>query len=287
MHRAPHKEETAVAPVADLGMLDASMRARVSAGQHASFTLIADDAESAQVTCEIAASQDGSDRSVERHTFQTGGSGSISLPHKIADVTIVGEQLDVTIGDGQSCELVAPILIDVGTLTINAAEVIAAAMPTRHDRDISLFAELADTERLTQPPRVLSDPTVAVNWPGSEIFPWRAFNIAARPQAEPKLEEAQRALRRLVLSFRSHSRNQLARYEEKVEHRRMTKGDVGVTLREALEERGVLSFDEPMYYLDPDALGREVGVDFLSLKRRTFSEKTNIWLADVLADRQD
>ena len=84
------------------------------------------------------------------------------------------------------------------------------------------------------------------------------------------------------MSFRSHSKGQLARYVGKVEHFRMTKGDLGLRLRQKLMEDKVLSISAQMYILDPDALGAVVGISFQDLKLKRYSVAVNSYLADLL-----
>jgi hypothetical protein len=69
----------------------------------------------------------------------------------------------------------------------------------------------------------------------------------------------------------------------KVEHFRMTKGDLGVALREKLLEDKVLSTAGTMYILDPDALGAKVGVGFQDLKLKRYPAATKSYLSSLLA----
>ena len=96
------------------------------------------------------------------------------------------------------------------------------------------------------------------------------------------MADAQRALRRLCISFRSHSKGRLARYKGKVEHFRMTKGTLGVALRERLPADNVLSLEGAMYFLEPNVLGERVGVSFHDLKLKHYSPQSRAYLQSVL-----
>jgi hypothetical protein len=96
------------------------------------------------------------------------------------------------------------------------------------------------------------------------------------------LAEAQRALRRLVVSFRSHSKGQLARFRDKIESQRMTKGEVGERIREALLADHVLSIQGVYYILEPNELGAQLGTDYSSLLDKVFSERANAYLTKLL-----
>lgn len=86
------------------------------------------------------------------------------------------------------------------------------------------------------------------------------------------------------MSFRSHSKGQLARYVDKVEHFRMTKGNLGLRLRQKLMQDNILSIDGQMYILNPDKLGAVVGITFQDLKLKRYSTAVNIYLAELLED---
>lgn len=62
----------------------------------------------------------------------------------------------------------------------------------------------------------------------------------------------------------------------------MTKGGLGVALRERLVEDSVLSLEGEMYFLDPDLLGSKVGVSFQDLKLKHYSPKSRTYLQAIL-----
>lgn len=80
------------------------------------------------------------------------------------------------------------------------------------------------------------------------------------------MAEAQRALRRLCISVRSHSKSRPTRYKRKVENFRIAKSSLGVAFPERLVADKVLSLEGTMYFLEPDLLGSKVGVSFQDLK---------------------
>lgn len=86
--------------------------------------------------------------------------------------------------------------------------------------------------------------------------------------------EALRILRRITMAFRSHSKGQLARFKDKIEHVRMLKGAVGSALLKKLLQDGVVQLNGPMYYLEPDTLGSKVGASFLEIKLKQYSKRT-------------
>jgi hypothetical protein len=63
----------------------------------------------------------------------------------------------------------------------------------------------------------------------------------------------------------------------------MTKGTLGVKVRESLLADRVLTLEGPMYFLNPDALGQVVGLGFQDLKLKRYSSKSREYLKEVLA----
>jgi hypothetical protein len=78
-----------------------------------------------------------------------------------------------------------------------------------------------------------------------------------------------------VISFRSHSKGALARYQHKIEHERMTKGAGRAVLDLLLKEK-ILPLDsaKSMYFLDPDHLSKLAGASYADTMARKFSERT-------------
>lgn len=63
----------------------------------------------------------------------------------------------------------------------------------------------------------------------------------------------------------------------------MTKGSLGVALRERLVADKVLSLEGSMYFLDPDILGSKVGISFQDLKLKHYPPKSRSYLQEVLS----
>jgi hypothetical protein len=62
----------------------------------------------------------------------------------------------------------------------------------------------------------------------------------------------------------------------------MTKGGLGVALRERLVADKVLSLEGDMYFLEPDLLGSKVGVGFQDLKLKRYPPKSRDFLQEIL-----
>ena len=121
-----------------------------------------------------------------------------------------------------------------------------------------------------------------VAWPGSQAYPWNNYSIPQPKVDAPETADALRALRRLVIAFRSHSKGQLARFKDKIEHARMSKGSIGEALRRKLLEDKVLTVDGAMYLLDPKVLGSVVGISFQDAKLKNYGEQARKYVQTVI-----
>jgi hypothetical protein len=123
----------------------------------------------------------------------------------------------------------------------------------------------------------------AVSWPGASSYPWAQFAASGTQSLGKDVDEALLGLRRLVLAFRSHSKGRLARFRGKIEHARMTKGKLGVAIRDRLLKDNILSIEGEMYFLDPKALGRIVGATYQDLNLKRFNDQVRRYVASIAA----
>jgi hypothetical protein len=202
----------------------------------------------------------------------------------VSGVNIDAEDTDVEIGGGAQLELVAPISMRARSLILTCDEMVVKPDPTPEAKDQVVFLEAKEAlaEIVRGVPLIRQGVNLLVSWPDAKGYPWAMFACGEREDDDEQLADAQRVFRRLCISFRSHSKGRLARYRGKVEHFRMTKGDLGVALREKLLSDGVLSLEGAMYFLDADLLGQRVGTSFQDLKMKRYSPETLAYLRAVL-----
>jgi hypothetical protein len=265
-------------PASHIGLLYASLEATAGAGDAA--RLSAEGEESLEVEMTLV-QHDG----VERHyEFKTVPGGALRFGRRVSGVSIDAETTDVEFGEGGQLELVAPIALRARTLFLNCSELVVKPDHASGAVDQTVFLEAAEalTDAGLRPPLLRSGARLQVAWPGSKVYPWTPFASDGGEDADPRMAEAQRALRRLCISFRSHSKGRLARYKGKVEHFRMTKGALGVALRERLVGDKVLSLEGSMYFLEPDLLGSRVGVGFQDLKLKHYPPTSRTYLQEIL-----
>jgi hypothetical protein len=214
--------------------------------------------------------------------------GVLDFPRGLGRCVIYCDN-DLEIGDGENIRLNSPSLLDANRITYKGTTLsIDSSLKARQTGDSNegalnetvIIAKEVDAVSVTRAPKLATGVRLTVSWPNSDQFPWHQYSksISKAPQ---DLEDARLALRRLVLTFRSHSKGALARYVDKVEHFRMTRGEIGEKLREQLIQDGILSRKGAFYFLDPDKLGEIVGTTYQDIKAMRFSSKCDEYLRGV------
>jgi hypothetical protein len=252
-----------------------SVRARAAAGDIVRLTVEGEDS-SDNADVEIQMNAAGVQDSSRRVLLQTSQAGVLRFGRQVNGVNVDAPQMDVVIGSGNSVELVAPVALNVARLTFDCSELVVLrgdSVSDSEDVSVTLEAKELLNSKVTGAPSVRKGAEFAVSWPGASAYPWSTFATISDGTNGGDVSDALRALRRLVLAFRSHSKGRLARYRDKIEHARMTKGGLGVALRERMVKDGILSLEGDMYFLDPSALGKLVGVTYQDLKLRRFGAK--------------
>lgn len=265
-------------PASHIGLLYASLEATAGAGDVA--RLSAEGEGSLEVEMSLI-QHDG----VEKHyEFKTKPGGTLRFGRRVSGVSVDAEVTDVEFGEGGQLELVAPIALRAHTLFLNCSELVVKPDHSSAAVDQTVFLEANEAliEAGLRPPILRPEAKFQVAWPESKVYPWTPFSSDGGEDLDPRMAEAQRALRRLCISFRSHSKGRLARFKGKVEHFRMTKGSLGVALRERMVADKVLCLEGTMYFLEPDLLGSKVGVSFQDLKLKHYPPKSRAYLQDIL-----
>lgn len=266
-------------PASHVGLLYSSLEATAGAGDVARLSAEGEDLIDVEMTL---IHSDGTEKQYE---FRTAAGGTLRFGRRVSGINVDVETADVEIGEDGQLELVAPIAVRARTLILSCSElVIKPDHVGAVDQIVYLEAGEAMADSSLRPPLVRPGASLQVAWPESKVYPWTSFASEGSEDPIPRMAEAQRMLRRLCMSFRSHSKGRLARYKGKVEHFRMTKGALGVAIRQSLLKDKVLSLEGSMYFLEPDALGRVVGVGFQDLKLKRYPPQSRAYLQAILDD---
>ena len=220
--------------------------------------------------------------------FKVDGAGEIFFGPHVEDVFIDAPRASVMVGFGNEAVMVAPVYIETETLSLEVDRLVAE-FPSR-DRQaegaglnfVRLIASTEPSKRVSTRPITRGNGSLQVTWDGSEVYPWNDFSVNKERGIEEGSAEALRRLRTILLLFRSHGKNQLAKYRGAIDHNRRTKG-VGHLVRDQLLEEGVLSISGPMYYLDSTRLAEVTGLNFGDLRTGMVKDKTVQFVQRALA----
>lgn len=277
--------DSAVVPPEHLGVLFASVQALAEIGEEAEFHFEEGGAGDAAIASMDLYHPSDEKKEHKNWEFASSLAGKITFLGAIGNVGVVGP-VDVSIGDSQSgARVTAPTDIDCAVLEIKGGELAITAASTLRRSElaadpvaVSLVAGRLEADSVTRV-NLFGRVGLVVEWPNARRHPWASYANESKPAMSPEIADARLALRRLVVSFRSHSKGRLARYHKKIEHRRMTKGELGTLVREALLTEGVLSLEGSFYFLDPDALGKVVQTNYADIFQKRFSDGVDHWLA--------
>lgn len=263
---------TAFLPPEHIGVVYASLRARLSLGDSASLLVEGrEDAEGEEVLraeVEISLARRDADRPRVLY-FERDQTGTVRMGVHVEDVNITVPYTQVEIGPGSEAVLVAPVSIQCAKLVITTEKIIVESPSGRHDAAVSLEADGLFSPKMVSVPVIRGHAVLTASWPDARTHPWTSFATEPTPIEDPRVDEALRRLRKLVIAFRSHSRGRLARFKGKIEHARMTKG-TGQAVLETMLAEGVISLEGPMYFLDPDKLAAQAGVNYVDCMARRF-----------------
>lgn len=263
-------------PPEHIGIVYASLRARLSLGDSASLLIEgseeAEEEDALRAEVEVTLARRGAERQRVLR-FDTEQTGVLRLGAYIEDVELLVPHTHVEIGPGREGVLVAPVSIQSSKLSLTVDKVIVECPAGMNDAAVFLQADNFDGAKVTSVPAIRGGVSLSVVWPNAQSFPWTSFATTPTQIDDPRIDEALRRLRRIVTAFRSHSKGDLARYKDKIEHSRMTKGSGAAVLKHMLKE-GILSLQGRLYYLDSDALASKAGANYTDCMARHFNSKT-------------
>jgi len=117
--------------------------------------------------------------------------------------------------------------------------------------------------------------------PGHPFADYHQDDTSALKALDPSLMEKYLRLRTIMMQFRSHSKGQLAKLQDKIEHQRVYKNDVGWGVLEKLTETGVIYKDAYLYKVDSDALDEHLGLSYIDFKRKVINTKVKLFLQAI------
>jgi hypothetical protein len=272
-------------PPEHVGIVYASLRARLSLGDTASLLVEgpeeADEEEALRAEVEITVSRQNLDRS-RMLTFSTEQTGVLRLGPYLEDVEVTASHGRVEIGPGPEAVLIAPISIQCDHLVVTTDKVVVECPSGSRAGVVYLEANSFEAAQVNSVPVLRGDVSLTGSWPTVRSHPWTSFASNRAAKRDPRTDEALRRFRKFVTAFRSHSKGNLRRFQDKIEHSRMTKGP-GQAVLETLKREKILTLIGNMYELDPDRLGSVTGATYADCMKWEFNEKTVNFIEGALS----
>jgi hypothetical protein len=266
-------------PTEHVGLVFESVLARAKPGESVRLSVEGDE-EADALAVEILIDR-GGDGPV-RMEFAAPRSGSLRFGRRVSGVSVDAEGTAVELGTGDQLELVAPVFIAAKSIALSCGQIVVKGELQGTENTVILESEALVADPGLAAPTVRPGTQLQVSWPDAASYPWTQFAGPSMAEENPKTAAALRALRRLTMAFRSHSKGQLARFRAKIEHQRMMKGKVGEALLAKLMKDKVITLESPMYFLNPTALGEKVGASYVNVKLKLYSDQTREYVQDVI-----
>lgn len=269
-------------PLSDAGILYQALQSQMSTRQRALLDVASPDEDTVTVSFEVI---DDESPAAERvyGPYDSSKETALELRAPFSHV-YVDAPIWVSLGDGAVQQIGAPTHIASEALTFAAKQIfVHGSSGDVKDKSVFLMADECDST-MVQAVSVTNS-TLTVSWPNARVHPWTAYASEPVPTADPDINFLRRRLRKILTSFRSHSKGNLVRFAPKIDSLRMTKDQRGANLVLSLVEDQILSLTDngKFYVLDPDKLAATLGLDYHSLQQHRYNESVDIYLAEVIA----
>jgi len=230
-----------------------------------------------------AADAGGRERA-ETRSFRIEENGAaLTFRRQLKDATIVSRGTVVLGGVVDDFELGPGVDIRCGRLELHSAGLTVRRAARKGEADgVALEAQECDSQLSRRP---VARGEFTVFWPGSEAYPWTEFaGEPAERDDDVHMHEVTRRLRRIVLTLRSHSKGSLARFQDKVEHRRVLNGAMGEALLHRLREDGIMELKESFYHWVPEQADELLGISWHDLRNRQASPALRTYLRGFIEE---
>ncbi|WP_448208515.1 hypothetical protein [Azospirillum sp. sgz302134] len=271
--------------LADVGPLYASFSSQASQGEAATLDVSGEpNANTIEITFEMeppSSNPEGESRVYG--PYQSPAGGVMEFRGLIGGLNIVAP-IGVIIGDGKAVSITAPVQIEAELIEIDGTDlrIFKSALADMKPAGEQVLLVAADAS-VSRVERIsLHGATLSVTFPGSHTYPWADYSIEPQPAPNERIASLRRRARRILTSFRSHSKGALVRLAAKIEHTRMMKeGPDGPELLERFKADGILtSFDAGKFYqLHPDKLAAAFNMDYQALQQQRWTGEADAYLS--------
>jgi hypothetical protein len=280
------QSEAASLALEDVGFLYNSFASQAAQGERPSLDVSAEPGDTtAEIEFEMTPSaSSGNSEGRTYGPYTSAIDGMIEFRGAVGGLRVVAP-LTVVIGDGRTANITAPIEVDVDALEIDARELRVFRATASDDSTFVQVTLAASDAAVSRVERILLHGVqLHVTFPNARVHPWAEYAVEAQAAPNPRIASLRRRARKILTSFRSHSKGALVRLAAKIEHSRMMKeGEDGPKLLQKLIADEILTtFDVGKFYvLHPDKLAQHFYMDYQSIHMQKWSDKSNDYFSSI------
>lgn len=230
--------------------------------------------------------KDGAERVETRNFKIVEGNESFTFSRQIKEASVVARGKVILGGAADDFEIGPSVDIRCGTVEIACnGLVVRGATKGMDSYPVTIEAKQC-VSTLSRKPIVHGQ--LAVSWPGANAYPWAEFSAALddRKLETEHMRKVYLRFRRIVLSLRSHSKGSLARYQDKVEHRRVLKNQMGRALLDKLCKDGILKLKDEFYHWVPELADAVLKISWQGLRSRNVTPEMKSYFLQFIAANQ-
>jgi hypothetical protein len=235
-----------------------------------------------------AAPDTAGDEQIETRSFKiVEDEGSIYFRRQLKEAEIVTRGTVTLGGDVDDFEIGPSVHIRCGKLEIKSNGLVVRPAPPKSSDPVGVVLDASNCESIvSRKPLVRS--TLSVSWPGAEAYPWSDFVVESQDNVidTEQMHKVFRRFRRIVTSLRSHSRGGLARFKDKVEHRRVLKNELGRALLDTLLSDGIIILRDNFYHWMPDKADAILKLSYNDLRYRRVSPELKAYFKQFIENNQ-
>lgn len=278
-------------PSEHIGLIYASLCARLSAGETASLRI-----ESEEFDTQHQATRDSAEVEIviereKSHSldFTTAANGNFWFGRRVQDVAVIAPSAGLSIGNGSELTLVAPVSIDVNRLELNGDKV-TVEQPAHRARDdvedvVDIVVRSKVVSQISTLPKCTGRVSLEVRWPESQKWPWSTFSVDEPERHDVRMYDGINALLRILRLFKSKGKGNLAKFCGAIDHHRRTYG-LGQAMLDQLLVEEILRRSGPFYFLDPDKLMSRAGLMYNTVRGGIANDKTRAFVERALANTE-
>ena len=213
--------------------------------------------------------------------------GSMLFSRQLKEASVVTSGKVVLGGGSDDFEIGPAVDIRCAVIEIRSNGIVVRGVAAKpKDSDAVVIEARACESRVSRKPTVRG--SLSVSWPGAEAYPWSDFAVGAvdKQLDTQEMHKVHVRFLRIVTSLRSHSKGSLARFKDKVEHRRVLKNQMGRALLDKLLEDGILKLKDDFYHWVPERAASVLKVSYHDLRSRHITAAMRAYFSQFIEDNQ-